>query len=114
MFGGLDGESASDDEGAASEPERMSASDFLEAFARGYCDAVEECDPNLFYDSYDDLDECYDLLEDELDESESGDCEYDAEAAWQCVDNVERLAEACGEQAYDDMQDVCDDVYDCD
>lgn len=102
----------SDDGGGGS---IQSEDDFKEAWVEGLCRAEEECTPNDFYDYWEDVEQCLDEYEDYVDEEwDSGDCDFDSNAANDCIDALNAYENSCDDNDYDDVEDNCDDVFDCD
>lgn len=96
-------------------PTEMSEEEFIEAYLKGWCASQEECLPTYFYDVYESVDECYDLQEDLFDESGDGSgCEFHAEVASECIENLKRYTDSCDDDDDEDAQDSCYDAYECD
>ena len=90
-----------------------SATKYPEQYANEVCTFIETCEGTTFAENYSDLDDCVDDLLDDVDvDALEEDCDFDADAAKDCLDAIRDATESC--DADDLADDACAEVYDCD
>lgn len=95
---------------------------YFQQSAQLSCEVAFNCYKGLFLadDSdgglgYDDVADCVDDQEDNIDDNEDAvsDCDFDQEQADKCMAAERAYAGTCGPNELDDVNDECEDVWDC-
>jgi hypothetical protein len=90
---------------------------FIERVAKESCDLNRKCYYAFYLDEFSDHNDCVDDTiddyEDLSDFFDDIDCDYDPDAAADCVDAVRKASKTCEENDLEDVDDACEDVYDC-
>jgi len=90
---------------------------FIEKVAKEACDLNRKCYYAYYLDEFSDHNDCVDeTIEDYEDLSDffdDIDCDYEPDQAAECVDAVRKASKTCEENDLEDVDDACEDVYDC-
>ena len=80
------------------------------------CEFYYNCAKAGFLSEWDDLGECLEDAEEEIEDQEDylDDCDFDAENGAECLAAMQAYARSCSEDDGEEVEDACDDVYeDC-
>jgi hypothetical protein len=89
-----------------------SRADFVDEYIEALCEWAMDCQEEEGRIVYEDQEECEEFGGTIIDESDFDDCDYDKDAAKECIDAVRNLDCEPSDDFFEDME-VCDKVWTC-